>query len=190
MQSSLLKSGALLILLFQVSLANALSCKNLLGNKVSIPAKHSTIALSEKSLNLMKELRLINESEFNHFKEDLLAGQSEIDSKIQHESFKEVLTKWETFLKKIDPEIEKFKTLTTKEQKNWKKKMRTLLFFNVGHFVTFLESSDLKVYKKSNTMLDSLNALPEGADLKVYMFEMEKEVMKYFSIDEFNKCKF
>jgi len=164
----------------------AISCSNLLTqSKV-----HRAIEKSEKSLNLLLELGLIKKSEFKHYKEDLLAGQDQINAKKHHKSFQEVLNKWETFFLKIDSQLDSFQSYSKKDKELWKEKMKTLLFFNVGHFVTFLESSDVKVYQKSNAMLDRMISLPENADLKIYLFEMEKEVMKYFSLKEFKKCKF
>lgn len=182
-----MRSSLLVLLLFFPLFTNAIMCKDILHTQEVI--KNPNIEKSLQILELLKTHGLINEKKYKHAKEDIEAGLEQIKKKKGNPAFDEILGKWEKHLENSLQLNKKFLELPLDEQKVWKEKLETYLFFGVGHFVTFLESSDKKVYKKINSILDHMNSL-DVSDPKIIMFEFEKQVMRFFSKKEFKRCKF
>lgn len=145
---------------------------------------------SLRILNVLLDEGFIKPKQFKHAKEDLEAGREQIRSKRDQASFKEILNEWTIYLETMELQIKNYKKMNEKDQKAWAEKLHLAAFFGVGHFVTFLESSNTNVYSKINHILKHMNALPKDIDVKVFLFELEKQVMRYFSVKEFKKCKF
>lgn len=178
-----------LFFIFGFKTADAMMCTDFL-TKIEKTSPHRLIEKSQKNLDAMRELGLVNEKQYRHYKEDLLAGKDQIDKKQGHEVFAEILKRWELFLDRSSDVVEEYRKMSPSDKKKWKEKINLVLFFSVGHFVTFLESDKKNVYQKTKSILDHMNALPSDVASLVFLFEFEKQVMRFFSLKEFRRCAF
>ncbi len=179
-----------ILILFSFRAQASPQCRSILSTPLVAPSRHETIQASLRVLDTLKNEGLIKPKDYKHAKEDLEAGEEQIQKKAGHASFDQILEKWSKYLSSLEAQLTKYKKLTATEQKVWRSKLQLALFFGVGHFVTFLESSNPNVYSKINSILSHMNTLPTDLDSKVFLFELEKQVLKYFSIKEFVKCRF
>lgn len=116
----------LIVLLFELNLPNAhaMRCIDLLSKRevIHMSRMYSIIEKSKQNLEAMRDLGLITEKQYNHYKEDLLAGKDQIDKKKGSEIFTQILYKWDAFMESSHEVLENYKKMSDEDQKNGKKK--------------------------------------------------------------------
>ena len=146
-------------------------------------------------LDSMKSLGVItDEHYYHHAREDLEATASIIEEKLEHKIFKTLFEKWAVLIDKATLQIEKFKELSDEDKQIWQKKLEIVGKFIVSQYVTFaMAEGKFKpalMYKKQNQILIYMNSLPDSINFKIFSFELEKQLKRFFSVSEIIKCKF
>jgi hypothetical protein len=135
-----------------------------------------------------------NEELFNRLKHELDHLNHEIEEKKEFEVFQRLFNKWTAFIELALQQFDNYDRLSDSDKEQWKDKLQLIGRFTLSQFVVFLEvEGRLKaepVYKKQNLILSSMNALPEGLGFKIFSFELEKQIKRFFSVSEIKNCKF
>ena len=173
-------------------------CLDLLSSNTQIATTTSlkeVTANAIKILNLMKKTGLIkDEHYFSHAKKDLENTEEEIERKMDNEIFENLLSKWAALMDKTLAQFENYDNLSTKDKEVWAYKLEVIGKFSIGQFVTFVETEGKitakSLYKIQNQILMYMNALPDNAGFKIFSYELEKQIKRFFSITEIINCKF
>lgn len=194
------KFVSILIIFFNTlpnsSYALSNQCKNLLTFKSSSKSElNETTVKTIKILERMKELKVITDQHyFDHAKEDLLNTDKVIKEKMRHEAFRQLFDKWTAVIDKSLSQFDNYDGLTDEEKKLWKNKLELVGKFAVSQFVTFVEAErKIKaepLYKKQNQILEHIKTLPSTVGFKVFSFELERQIKRFFSILDIISCKF
>lgn len=159
-------------------------------NGYGYPQKlEDTLYKVRKVLDTAKELKFIAKSKHEHLLDDLEELSKELDKKAQNETFMAIIEKWSLFAETLETQIQSFQALSETQQKLYFEKMKLPVAFMTSHFITFLETKHLKFnYLRMHTVLKYMTELDSKADLVLYLYEFEKQVLKFFSKKEFINC--
>lgn len=176
----------------------ALEAKGIDDNVVAFPASHTpylnelnqTLDKARSLIHKTKELNFIAKSKYDHLLEDLDELSTKLDKKSKHETFIDIIGKWHSFSLKLEENIAVYEGLSLSDQKLYFEKMKLPISFMTSHFITFLETKHLKFdYERLRSILIYMDRLEANTDFFLYLYEFEKQVLKFFSKDEFINCK-
>ncbi len=167
------------------------SCETFLAKiNTDYPEKLSnTLSKARAILDKSKNLKFISNSKYIHLLEDLEELSKNLNKKSENQSFTEIINKWNDFSLILKKQIQSFERLPEIEQKLYFEKMKLPISFMTSHFITFLETKHLKFsYQRMYSILKFTSELEENSDLILFLFEFEKQVLKFFSKNEFIDC--
>ena len=141
-------------------------------------------------LQKAKDHGFFTKSKFEHLMDDLTELEAVLNKKTQNESFNYLMKQWAQFLQDLNLQFDQYLKLGPAGQKTYFTKMQMPLVFMSSHFVTFLETSHLKFkYQRMNQVLKAMNSKNASQDITLYLYQFEKQILKFFSLKEFLSCK-
>jgi hypothetical protein len=137
-----------------------------------------------------KSLHFVSKSKYDHLLEDLDMLSADLDKKSKNQTFLAMINNWNVFALRLEAQIKNYEIMDLNKQKKYFQKMKLPILFMTSHFITFLETKHTKFeYRRMNSMLVFMNKMNPDDDLLLYLFEFEKQVLKFFSTNEFINCK-
>lgn len=173
---------------FSVAQANDIkTCQTYLGYPSVVV---QTLSQARAVMDKAKAMHFISSSKYDHLIDDLSELTLGLDKKSKHETFLGIIQNWSVFALKLESQITAYEKLSLEDQKKYFEKMKLPISFMTSHFITFLETKHLKFnYKRMNSILIYMNKISSEEDLILYLYEFEKQVLKFFSVNEFINCK-
>jgi hypothetical protein len=149
-----------------------------------------TLVKAREIMDKAKALHFVSKSKYDHLLEDLEILSEGLDKKSKNQTFLEMINNWFSFALSLEAKITDYEKMDLKDQKPYFQKMKLPIAFMTSHFITFLETKHTKFeYRRMNSMLVFMNKMNQSSDLLLYLFEFEKQVLKFFSTNEFINCK-
>lgn len=149
-----------------------------------------TLLKVRQLMDKSKSLKFITKSKYDHLLEDLEELSKELNKKSKNESFMEMIKKWYEFSLLLEKQIQAFEGLDLNQQRLYYEKMKLPISFMTSHFITFLETKHLKFsYQRIYSILKYMVDLDSNSDLVLYLYQFEKQVLKFFSRNEFLDCQ-
>lgn len=188
----------ILLIMSAPEISFGIQCNELFKLKVETRPEDKIVSDALFMLDKLFEHKLVKKKYYEHAKKDLEGTKSEIREHSSHEAFSKLLGEWGSFLSRGRRAFVEYEAMSPAEQKVWRKKINLVGRFSVGQFVTFVEADKPKtdqkhlarLYSSQLSMLSNLNSLPEDLKLSLLVFELEKQVKRFFSIFEIERCKF